>query len=311
MYEKQILIILIFFCFSTFGWSQNYRKVDSIVLTYPTKFSSTSKLAKRIDSDFSNDFEKTRAIYTWITNNIAYEPTEYGKYDFEYSTKTEFEQKEQKYEEKLSTRVISKGKAVCEGYSTLFKALCDKISIKSKVITGGSKTLTKDIGKRYYSDHAWNMVLIENKKYLIDVTWGAGTYENRFERKVNYFYFLTDPKLFIKNHYPDYYENALLIEKIDKEVFLKGPLIYDFDFNLESPTNGIIKKVEVGKVKFRFQTNKKINSISYDLDDKNHQVNQFKNNDNLEFEIDLTGLKRQRELIFYFDYQPIIAFKLE
>lgn len=33
-----------------------------MVLTYPTKFSSVSKLAKRINTDFSNDFEKTRAV---------------------------------------------------------------------------------------------------------------------------------------------------------------------------------------------------------------------------------------------------------
>ncbi|WP_248723277.1 transglutaminase domain-containing protein [Seonamhaeicola sp. ML3] len=309
--KKRILIHLILLCVSTIGWTQNYKLVDSTVLTYPTKFGSTSKLAKRISTDFSNDFEKTRAVFSWIANNVAYDPSEYGKFDFEYSSKTELEKKEKEYEKKLSKRVISKGKAVCEGYSTLFKVLCDKLNIKSKVVTGGSKTQIKDIGKRYYSDHAWNIVFIENKKYLVDVTWGAGTYENRFERKVDYFFFFTDPKLFIKNHYPDYYENALLNEKVSKKEFLNEPLIYDYTFELISPQNGIIKKSEVDKVLFRFKTDKDVNSISYDLDSKNYPVNQIKSGGTLEFEIDFTNLERQRELVFYFDYEPVIGFKLK
>ncbi|MEO1486775.1 MAG: transglutaminase, partial [Bacteroidota bacterium] len=79
---RKVIILLISVSFSSLGWTQNYNKVDSMVLTYPTKFSSVSKLAKRINTDFSNDFEKTRAVYAWIANNVAYEPSEYGKFDF-------------------------------------------------------------------------------------------------------------------------------------------------------------------------------------------------------------------------------------
>ena len=83
----------------------------------------------------------------------------------------------------------------------LAAAAVSPLNIKSKIITGNAKTLVKDIGKRYHSNHAWNIVIIENKAYLIDATWGAGTYNTHFEKKVNYFYFLTDPSLFIKKHY--------------------------------------------------------------------------------------------------------------
>jgi len=309
--KKRTLVILILICISPFCWSQNYKKVDSIVLTYPTKFNSPSKIAKRISADFSTDFDKVRAVFTWIANNVTYDPAEHGKFNFDYSSKAELEKEEIKYEKKLSTRVISKGKAVCEGYSTLFKVICDNLNIKSKIVNGSAKTLVKDIGKRYYSNHAWNIVMIDNKKYLIDATWGAGTFEDHFEKDINYFYFLTDPNLFIKKHYPDYYENALLQEKVDKQDFLNGPLYYNYDFVLKNPTSGIIKKSEVGKVKFRFITGKKIRSVSYNIDKENYEIDKFENNGDLEFEIDLSDLKRQRELVFYFDYEPIIAFKLE
>lgn len=297
--------------FSTLGWSQNYKKADSIVLKYPEKFSSTSKIAKQINSDFSNDFDKIRAIYTWITNNIVYDPKEYGKYNFSYSTKKDFDLKQSEYETKLSTRVVSKRKAVCEGYSVLFKVICDHLNIKSKVVSGSSKTLVKDIGKRYFSDHSWNIVTIENKEYLIDTTWGAGTYNNGFEKQVDYFYFLTNPNLFIKKHYPDNYENSLLIETIEKQDFLNGPLIHNYDFELVNPMNGIIKKKEVNTVKFKFLTKNKVNSISYYIDKKSYLVTNLKNDNNLEFEIDFSEIKIGRTLSLYFDNKPIIEFKLE
>ncbi|MGS2727947.1 transglutaminase domain-containing protein [Psychroserpens sp. BH13MA-6] len=309
--KKRTLVILLFIFFSTLGWSQNYKKVDSIVLTYPTKFSSVTKLADRISSDFSTDFDKVRAVYTWIINNVAYDLSESGIYSYEYSNKKEFEKRKAKFEKKLSSRVISKGRAVCEGYSTLFTAICDNLNIKSKIVSGNAKTIVRDIGKRYHSNHAWNIVLIENKSYLIDVTWGAGTYNKHFEKKANYFYFLTDPNLFIKKHYPDYYENALLDTKVEKEDFLNSPLLYNYDFKLINPSNGIIKKSEVGTLKFTFSYDKNVSSISYDLDKTNYQVTEFKNNEDLEFEIDLSGLNRERELVIYIDYKAIVAFKLE
>lgn len=309
--KKQTLVIFIFIVFSTLGWSQNYKKVDSIVLTYPTKFSTVTKLADRISSDFSTDFDKVRATYTWIANNVVYDPTEYGKYNFSYETKSELEKKEIKFQKKLSTRVISKNKAVCEGYSILFKIICDNLDIQSKIVTGGSKTTITDIGRRYYSNHAWNIVEIENRKYLIDVTWGAGTYRNGFEKNVDYYFYLTDPNQFIKKHYPDNYENSLLKEKIEKEDFLNGPLMYNNDIELKEPISGIIKKAEVSKVKFSFKTDREIDTLTYNIGKENHQVDVFEKNGNLEFEIDLSDLNRQKSLIFYFDYKPIIGFKIK
>lgn len=305
---KQLNLVIILFLFFTFICnSQNYKKVDSIVSVYPSKYSSVLKLSKKISSDFSNDFERVRAIYTWITNNIVYDITEYGKYNFEYSTNIEFEKKERKHNKKLASRVLSKGKAVCEGYAILFNTICKNLNIKSKIVSGSSKTLTKDIGKRYYSDHAWNIVIIDDKKYLIDTTWGA---ENR-NREVNYFYFLTEPKLFIKDHYPNYYENALLNRKIEKEDFLEGPLIYNHNFTLIAPISGILKKAEINKVKFQFSSNKKVSNVKYKIGRKEFQLTKFENNEFLEFEIDLSGLKTERELILYFDLEPIVGFKLK
>ncbi|MEO8515162.1 MAG: transglutaminase domain-containing protein [Flavobacterium sp.] len=308
--KKQTLVILFIF-FSAFCWSQHYEKVDSIVLRYPKKFSSTLKIANQISSDFSNDHDKVRAVYTWITNNIIYDPSEFADYAIQYSTEAERDKAENEFRKKLSSRVLLKSKAVCEGYTTLFAVICDNLNIKSKIVRGGSKTLVSDIGKPYSSNHTWNIVVIDNKEYLIDVTWGAGSYEDRFVKKIDYSYFLTDPKQFIKNHYPDDYQNALLKEKIEKQEFLNAPVIHNFDFELIYPINGIIKKREAGQIKFKFLTQKKVNSILYNIDRKTYIIKEFKNNGSLEFVIDLSKLKNGKELILFFDQKEIVDFKLE
>ncbi|WP_181896320.1 transglutaminase domain-containing protein [Seonamhaeicola aphaedonensis] len=286
--------------------------MDSIALSYPSKFSTPEKLAKRISKDFQNDFEKLRALYTWIANNVIYDPAESGKFLYEYSNKREFERKEEKFNNKLSNRVISKKKAICQGYATLFKKVCDELNIKSKYVSGASKTEIKDIGKRFFSDHAWNIVLIDNKEYLIDVTWGAGTYSNYFQKKLNYFYFLTDPKLFIKKHYPDYFENAILKEKIKEEEFLNAPLVYNYDYELINPQTGIIKMHESDKVQFVFSTEKPVTSINYRLNNENHSITNFTQvNNMLKFDINLSKFNRAKELILFFNYKTVIGFKIK
>lgn len=309
--KKRIITILLCVFFSTFCLSQQYERVDGIVLKYPKKFGSVSKLAKQIATDFSTDYDKVRATYTWIANNVSYDFAESGFINFQYYTKEELIEKKKEFNKKLALRVISKGKAVCQGYSTLFTAICDELNITSRVVTGNAKSDVNDIGKKYFSDHAWNIVVINNKEYLIDVTWGAGTYSNRFVKNLNYVYFFTEPKLFIKKHYPDKYEDALLKEKIGQQEFLNGPLIYDHDFELVNPTTGIIKKKEGNRVKFKFVTNKEVNSVSYDLGKKNYDVAEFKNNGTLEFEIDISKVKNEKELVLFFNYESVIAFKLE
>lgn len=309
--KKQILFLLLFSFLSAFCEAQDYKKVDAVVMDYPKSFSSTKKLAQRIAADFSNDFEKVRAAYTWIANNIVYDPVESRGYHIEYSTKAELEIQLKKNDAALSSRALSTKRAVCQGYSTLFKVVCEELKIPTKMVSGSSKTNVRDIGKKYISDHAWNIVTIGNKDYLIDVTWGAGTYSNRFEKNLNYIYFLSDPYLFIKKHYPDNYEHALLKEKIGQQEFLNGPLIYNYDFKLIEPTNGILKKATGGKMKFRFSAPKKVKDITYLSGGKPYKVTPFTSNNNLEFTIDLSRLKKEKDLVLFFDFDSVIGFKLE
>ncbi|TMM52169.1 hypothetical protein FEE95_21000 [Maribacter algarum] len=308
---KRIVLLLLFYSGSVI-YAQDYQKVDEIVSKYPNRFSSAAKLANQISNDFKTDSDKARAVFFWIADNVEYDSKEYGKFTYEYADKEEYLRKQKKYDDRLSKRVISKGIAVCEGYSTLFSEVCTELGIYSKVVSGVSKTTFKDIGKRFYPDHAWNIVEIDKKQYLVDVTWGAGTYGNGGYRKgLDNSFYLTPPDVFIKRHYPLKYEDALLKYKISKESFLNAPLVYETDFSLISPMEGIIQKSQE-TVKFSFGCKSGTYTVDYDIDRKQNPLGDLKCIDyKLEFEIELKNIKRAKELTLYFDYKQVAMFRLK
>jgi hypothetical protein len=96
--------------------------------------------------------------------------------DYDYSESAEGD-----YTKYTTYGAIINGKAVCQGYASLFYRLSKEIDLESRVITS--------------TNHAWNIVKIKNYYYNVDATWDDNYYDN----KLNYVYFLTCPTHF-SNH---------------------------------------------------------------------------------------------------------------
>jgi hypothetical protein len=205
MTYKQLIYILIFIPLGLF--SQQFEKVDSYVETLsPDKSMPLDQLTKKLTKPFPKDIEKVRAIFYWIADNI-----EYDYLNFKNKTVTSIQvEPESVYKER---------KAVCEGYSNLFKSMLDLCSIESEVISGYARNDIETIFL-YESNHAWNSVKINNRWYLFDVTWARDT----LNKKVNDFYFQTDPKIFILNHYPLDYHWSLIRAKYSLDDYMKFPV---------------------------------------------------------------------------------------
>ncbi|OED45232.1 hypothetical protein AB832_01435 [Flavobacteriaceae bacterium (ex Bugula neritina AB1)] len=318
MYKKTLL--LLFSSIVSFNLSsQDFSNINAIVYKYPETYSNPKKLADQISKDFTTETEKAMAVYSWITKNVSYDFNESGKYAYTYKNRKEYLKKDKKYVEKISKRVISKGKAVCEGYSQLFKNICDHLGVICFVVSGKAKTQINDIGKRYSIDHAWNIVEINFKKYLIDVTWGAGYYDttlDKFIKKPNKFYFGTEPAVFIQKHYPDLYENSLLKYTISKEEFSNWPLHYSTKESQSitqiSPVNGILLRKNNTNQKIIFKYNQTIHSLKYNLNNKQYDYkSEIEYNDGeIELEFDLSHTKAS-ELTIFINYQPVVGFKLK
>lgn len=243
-----ILILLFLFTFPLF--SQNYKQVDEKVKTYPKSFSKLDKLADQINIDFKTPEEKARAIYAWIAMNVSYDVKGMKStkgVSYSYRNQEEKQQIEKKMEEDLALKTMKQKKAVCQGYSTLHKILCEKTGLECEIISGTSKTTPQDIGKAPgRMDHAWNAIKLNGKWKLVDATWGAGYMDQgtgKFKKLYSDFYFLTDPDKFFLKHYPED-KKWLLTNKTAKD-FTIQPLFYRnyFESNMEivEPNEGEIK----------------------------------------------------------------------
>ena len=314
-----ICLINVVFLFSSFA--QKYNAVDNIVLKYPKSFDSTEKLAERIEKDFTSDYDKARAIYSWIAFNVKYDYAAFTNpqrtQGFTYRTEAEKQRKIQALNDKMIDKAFNSKKAVCEGFTLLYQNIALLVGIKCEIIKGDSKTRLVDIGrKETTSNHAWNMVLIDKKWRLIDVTWGQGYYDSSKGRMANDFssvYFDTDPDYFFAKHFPD--SESYLGNKLSKQEFLNGPLIYnktiEGDYKIKSPDSGIITTKNGEKVTFEIKNISKTSQFYY-LNKRNQPVkitNAKEKKGGLEFQIAIDNSIGDY-ITFFLDTNSIVSFKV-
>ncbi|CAC9976639.1 transglutaminase domain-containing protein [Flavobacterium panici] len=323
MPQKKIAIIFLLLnsIFLNYTFAQKINEVDKIVAKYPKSFATTEKLAERIEEDFNSDYDKARAIYSWIAFNIRYDynaflnpPRTQG---FSYSTEAEKQRKIKELNDRLWQKAFSSKKAVCEGFTALYQHLAELTGLKSEIIRGDSKISLRDIGrKNTSSNHAWNIVLIDRKWRLIDVTWGQGYFDNSKGRMVNDFspvYFDTDPDYFFAKHFPD--SGSYLGDRLDKDAFLNGPLIYnktiENDFKIKSPTTGIIEAKYGDKIDVEIKNVKKSDQVLY-LNKRNQPVlikNAKEKRGGLEFQIPYDNNIGEYVTVFV-NTNSIVSFKV-
>ena len=323
MPQKKIAFIFLLLnsIFLNYTFAQKISEVDKIVAKYPNKFASTEKLAERIETDFSSDYDKARAIYSWMAFNIKYDyntflnpPKSQG---FSYSTEAEKQRKIKALNDKMLQKAFTSRIAVCEGFTALYQHLAELVGLKSEIIRGDSKTRLADIGRKITSsNHAWNIVLIDKKWRLVDVTWGQGYYDSNKGKMVNDFtpvYFDTNPDYFFAKHFPD--SGSYLGNKLSKEDFLNGPLIYnktiEEDYKVKSPDSGIIDAKFGDKITFEIKNVSKSDQIFY-LNKKNQPVkiqNSREKRGSLEFQI-VYDKNIGDYITIYVNTSSIVSFKI-
>ncbi len=192
MYRLSTFIFLIVFTVPNIGFAQNSsnsKLINDRVNQVPDSLKDYRDIADFLCSELPNERDKLTAIHSWIGYNIKYDYSQL-KEDKHFETK-----------EELIVDVLATQQAVCEGYSRLFDAMCKSQGIKSFYISGYSR---RKNGNTADLSHAWNGVWLSSGECLmVDVTWDAGYVENG-EYVFEYcdFYFLNEPKDFIKTHVP-------------------------------------------------------------------------------------------------------------
>ena len=198
--------------FKNASFDPTVRKVPQAVLALqksdPDAF--LKGLVEFLAKDSPNAFVTVKRLHDWVADNISYDAPSFlaGRLP------------DQGYRAVLVSKL-----AVCEGYATLFKKLCDLAGVPCALVDGysrgyGSSVFAKEDPTK--SNHAWNLVQINKGSYLVDTTWDAGFLENgRFKKSYSTGYLFAQPASFVRSHFPQNPQYQLLASPLDAAGFTK------------------------------------------------------------------------------------------
>lgn len=111
-----------------------------------------------LDLNSGSDYIKIKKIHDFVCDTIQYDYINVSNTDYKYQFTT--------------YGALFKGRAVCQGYATLFYRLCREVGIPVRVITS--------------SNHAWNIVKLNDNYYNIDCTWDDSDLDVPMDKNGNY-----------------------------------------------------------------------------------------------------------------------------
>jgi transglutaminase/protease-like cytokinesis protein 3 len=220
--NKFVLKILFLLIFSISN-SQTNPALEMARLMSNTKVEITD-LTDFVKKNISDKEEIAKFYYYWINLNIAYDFEKRDKWRTENATDDEINDSEN------PLIVFEERKAVCSGFSNLYKMFMDSSDIDCIIITGHVKTLENLTLEPELDDnyrHAWNAVKINNSWLLVDTTWAQ-----QFEEIISDFYFNTLPERLILSHYPEDNEWQLMKNPITIKEFNKQPYVHSLYFDV-------------------------------------------------------------------------------
>ena len=189
--------------------TSDVRKADSIAAIYQGySLFDLRALALKLTLPLSTEEEKFRSIFKWVCNNIGYDYPMHSRNQHKrkkLKTASEREQWNKKIAKEAIIKLLQKRITVCSGYVHLLKELCSLAGITCVVIDGYGRTAQANVRGEGIPNHSWNAVKLNDVWYLCDASWASGAYDTQamsFVKKYTDAYFLPDPTLFIRNHFP-------------------------------------------------------------------------------------------------------------
>jgi hypothetical protein len=243
---KNIFLVFIFlFPIFIFGQNQGgYSLIDKKIAIIPQEYNlSTAAIAKYINANFKTENDKIRAVFYWTSSNISYDVKNMFAVNFDETPQDRI------------TKTLQTKKGICGDYAAIFNEIATLVGVKSVVISG----YTKQNGKIDTLSHAWCAAKIDNKWYVFDPTWGSGSLANgKFVKKINNYYFKTEPSKIISSHIAFDYLWQFLNYPITNAEFYVGKTQIDktkkyFDFEME-----ILKQSSLSEIDRLFESNVRI-----------------------------------------------------
>lgn len=196
--RKPIFFFFFLFCiFPTSLKSQMNQNIpfDQYIFSFKDSINpnlSFDETWKKINSFCENDTQRIILTAGWFFNNFNFNILKFYTGDVINDYQTIFDSK----------------KGLCADYAVLFSEFCKKMNIKNEIIEGYVPEMNSENQVFYTTNHAWNVVKINNIWYHCDILSFSGyietidNYTLVFTKKINIESLLTSKRNFYKNHIP-------------------------------------------------------------------------------------------------------------
>ncbi len=253
----------------------DFNKADNIVkLNEGKDLDNLPLLTFQLTHKLSTDIEKFRAIYTWVCLNIRGDAFQHNlvsrKREKFKNDSLGYIAWNNEFKKSAFKKLLKYKKTMCTGYAYLIKEMCFIANIQCEIVDGYARSFETNIEALESFNHSWNAVKLNNKWYLCDATWSSGYMINGslFVKDYNNGYFLTDPILFAKNHYP-LQRKWFLNDSIIERKFTPEPIVYGETFEHKiipiSPENLTTVIAKNHEVCFKFKSLNTINNKDISL----------------------------------------------
>ncbi len=145
--------------------------------------------------------------------------------------------------------VLAGGKAVCSGYSRVFQAMADTAGITCVTVSGYVKNQRGSRGLSQDNSHAWNLVQILGRWYIVDTTFDAGYVKDWvFIKKYSTDNLFLDPARSIYSRFPKEAWQQLLSLPLTGQEFLSLPDLENdfFSYGLKLAAPAPVWETETG-----------------------------------------------------------------
>jgi hypothetical protein len=211
-----------------------WARADSVAACYSGHPVTDLKvLSDKLTVPLATDDEKFRAIYTWVCTNIEYDYTLFKTNQHQtFKLKDDpvaLEAWRRPFSQRVFRELVRHHRTVCTGYAYLLRELAHHAGIHCVMVHGYGRSGQVNVRGDGYANHSWNAVQLGGQWYLCDATWSSGSIDASlgiFIKDYNDKYFLAEPALFARNHYPLDTAYLYLREKPSLHDFLYAPIIY-------------------------------------------------------------------------------------
>lgn len=255
----------------------DFHKADSVASAhFGEGVTDLADLSNKLTHSLKTDSEKFRAIYQWVCANIEFD---YELFRLNREKRDRYDSPEalmawnKKFTPLVFRHLVLEKKTVCTGYAWLVQRLATHAAIPCVIVNGYGRTAKAGNLISGKPNHSWNAVQLNGKWYLCDPTWSSGSYDmdrETYVRNLDLSYFLAEPTVFVRNHYP-VDKNWMLLEAQASKLnptfneFLTGPLVYSgaYKHNITrlSPDTFDLQTTQGDTISFSFISDKQIENI--------------------------------------------------